>query len=135
VTGEEAKRKNIEYWLSSAAEALESARSEASAGRGRFAMNRVYYACFYSASAVLLHEDRHFVKHSGVRAAVHQSFVKPGRITSELGRFYDEAYRARQTADYGQDVTFDDQTILLAIAGAEEFLARMKQLLEERKSQ
>jgi uncharacterized protein (UPF0332 family) len=68
MTAEEARRQNVAYLLDSATEALESARSEHAAGRDRFAINRAYYACFYAASAALLNEGRHFVKHVGVRA-------------------------------------------------------------------
>lgn len=65
------------------------------------AVSHAYYACFYAASAVLAAEGRHFVKHTGVRAAVHAHLVKPGRVTVEIGRAYDELVKARQTADYG----------------------------------
>ena len=64
-----------EYWLRKAGDALQSARSEAQAGRLDFAVNRAYYACFYAASAVLPRMGKKFVKHSGLRAAVHQDLV------------------------------------------------------------
>jgi hypothetical protein len=92
-------------------------------------MNRVYFACFYAASALFLAEGRHFVKHAGVRAAVHQDLVKPGRLAAELGRFYDEAFAARQSADYGQLVTFDEGTVRSSITTAERFVLAVRRLL------
>jgi uncharacterized protein (UPF0332 family) len=80
MTADEARAQNVEYLLQSAGEALESARAEHAAGRDRFAMNRAYYACFYAASAVLLNEGRHFVKHAGVRAQ------PPGKHRPDIGR-------------------------------------------------
>ncbi|TVP69337.1 MAG: HEPN domain-containing protein [Leptolyngbya sp. LCM1.Bin17] len=57
--------------LHKASQALESAWSEFQAERLDFAANRAYYACFYAASAVMLHRGRQFVKHSGLRGAIH----------------------------------------------------------------
>lgn len=129
MTGDRARRENVLLLLSTADEALESARSESAAGRHRFAMNRVYYACFYAASAMFLAEARHFVKHAGVRAAVHQDLVKPGRLTAEMGKFYDEAFTARQAADYGQFATFDEGIVRSSIERAQRFVLEMKRLL------
>ncbi|MBN2562960.1 MAG: HEPN domain-containing protein [Phycisphaerae bacterium] len=85
MTEEEARRDVVRYWLGQARDALASAHSEAAAARLNFAVNRAYYACFYAASAVLLSEGRKFVKHSGVRAALHRHLVKTGRIEPDLG--------------------------------------------------
>ena len=78
MTEDQARDEVINYWRHQAREALASARSELSAGRLQFAINRAYYACFYAASAVLLRDKQKFVKHKGVRAAVHKNLVKAG---------------------------------------------------------
>src|SRR5947208_2156058 len=70
----------IDYWMRRADESLASTRLEEATGHYHFAVNRAYYACFYAASAVLLQEGCKFVKHSGVRSAVHQDLVKTGRL-------------------------------------------------------
>ena len=87
------------WWLH-AGEALEAAKHDAEMFPSA-AVNRAYYACFYAASAVLQSEGRHFVKHTGVRAAVHSELVKPGRLPQEIGMAYDQLLKSRQTADYG----------------------------------
>ena len=70
MTEEEARDRAVEHWLRKSADALDSAQSELHAGRYDFVVNRAYYAAFYAASAVLLAHGRHFVKHTGVRAAI-----------------------------------------------------------------
>lgn len=72
MTEDVARRAVAEYWMGRADAALLSAASELAARRFDFAANRAYYASFYAASAVLLVAGRKFVKHSGVRGAVHQ---------------------------------------------------------------
>jgi uncharacterized protein (UPF0332 family) len=129
MTADEARVQNVTYLLQSAAEALESARAEHGAGRDRFAINRAYYACFYAASAVLLNDGRHFVKHAGVRACLHSHLVNTGRISPELGNFYDEAFKDRHKADYGSFVEFEPAVVQTQIDLAERFVAEMMQLL------
>jgi uncharacterized protein (UPF0332 family) len=123
---EEARAKNVADLLSSADEALASARSEAAAGRLRFAVNRAYYACFYAASAVLLAEGRHFVKHTGVRAALHQHMVNTDRLAQSHGQTFDELFKARHAADYGASVAFDPQQVAHQIEQAQQFVEQMK---------
>jgi uncharacterized protein (UPF0332 family) len=76
----------VRYCLEKADESLASARREFEAGSFSFAMNRLYYAVFYAASALLMEHDRTFKKHSGVRAAFHQHFIKTGVLDPDWGR-------------------------------------------------
>ena len=128
MTAEEARQANVAWFLGRAGEALESARAEAAAGRTAFAMNRAYYACFYAASAVLLHENLHFVKHAGLRAGIHRHLVKTGRLHADMARIFDDLMTARHEGDYGP-VDFSAQDVADAIARAERFVAHMKSLL------
>ncbi len=66
----------IEQLLHKATQALDSAQSEFQADRLDFAVNRAYYACFYAASAVMLQQGKQFVKHAGLRSAIHRDLSK-----------------------------------------------------------
>lgn len=101
----------MQYWLEKSKESLESARQEISADRLSFAVNRLYYACFYSASAALLMDHHTYKKHSGVRTAFHRSFIKTTRVHKSLGRLYDELFEARQRGDYLPFVTFEKAVV------------------------
>jgi uncharacterized protein (UPF0332 family) len=128
--GENARKDVIEYWMEKAKEALNSARSEQTAGRFDFAINRAYYGSFYSASAVLLKQGEKFSKHSGVRAAIHRTLVKAGKIDISLGRFYDLLFNARQRGDYQELVEFSTEETEELISQAEGFVEEMKRLLQ-----
>jgi len=125
----EARSALIRQMVEKANLAIAAARREAQAGDLALAMNRVYYACFYAASAVLTHEQRRFGRHSSVRAAVHQHLVKTGRLAPELGRFYDDAFDDRQEADYGAVAEFDSLSVQSRIEIAERFVGEMKRLI------
>ena len=125
----EARQEVIKFWKKKSHEALQSARSEQHAGRLEFAINRAYYACFYAASAVLLRKGEKFSKHSGVRAAVHRSLVKTGKIDVSLGRFYDLVFQSRQRGDYQELVEFSPEEAEELISQSEVFVDAMKGLL------
>ena len=50
----EQRARVVRYWWDQAVESLASARRELEAGAYSFAINRLYYAVFYAASAALL---------------------------------------------------------------------------------
>ena len=111
MTRDEATAQAVRYWLAKARECLASAEDEARSGRLSFAVNRCYYAAFYAASAALLARGKRFVKHSGVRAAVHRDLVKPGLLPEDLGRIYDRLFHDRQQGDYIEFVSFDPEEV------------------------
>ncbi len=74
------KEELVQYWWEKARESLESARSEYANGRLSFAVNRVYYACYYALSAVFRDRGKTFKKHKGLRSAIHRDLVKNGII-------------------------------------------------------
>jgi uncharacterized protein len=125
---DEARQQAVSYLLGNADEALESAAAELTAGRLRYAMNRIYYACFYATSAVLLAEKRSYGKHSGVRSALHQHLIKPGRVPAELGQFYADIFADRQEGDYGILVQFDVDIVGQRLETARRFVEHMKGL-------
>ena len=67
MTDQEKLREIIKYWFEKAQESLDAAQDEMAANRLSFAVNRIYYACFYAVSAVLLKKNLEFKKHSGVK--------------------------------------------------------------------
>lgn len=129
MTEDQARNEVVSYRRKQTREALDSARSELSANRLAFAMNRAYYACFYAASAVLLMENRRFVKHSGLRAAIHRHLVKPGRIDKKWGKVFDRLFESRQEADYHEIIQLSRDDVTDAIQDAEAFVSELEKLL------
>ncbi len=126
---DQARRVVIARLMEKSDMALAAAGRECAAGDLGLATNRVYYACFYAASAALLAEKKRFSKHTGVRAALHQHLIKPGRVAREFGKFYDQTFEERQEADYGRVGEFDPVTVIASIEQAERFVAEMRRWL------
>jgi uncharacterized protein (UPF0332 family) len=94
----------------------------------RIAINRAYYAAFYSACAALLRKGRQFTKHTSVRAAVNKEFVKTAKLSEDLGRFYNTIFDERGEGDYEVFADFNAKDVALRIDECERFVAAMFQL-------
>ena len=131
MTHEEKLKEVISYWLEKARESLDAAAAEMTAGRCSFAVNRIYYACFYAVSAVLLQKGFQFKKHSGVKASFHKHLVKSGLISHEQGELYDELFEARQRGDYIELVKFDEEGVRDWLNHAKGFVEDLTSLIKE----
>jgi uncharacterized protein (UPF0332 family) len=130
MSNKEELKELIRYWFEKSHESLDAARDELKAGRLSFSVNRIYYACFYAVSAILLQEKLRFKKHSGVRAAFHQHFVKSGKVSREHGKLYDELFEARQRGDYIELVSFEKNQVEDWLQQASQFVETIKRLIE-----
>jgi len=101
----------VMYRLERARESLEEANILLERGHGNAFVNRLYYACFYAVSALLLTRGLSSAKHGGVRSLFHQNFVKPGLVGTELGQIYDRLFDNRQKGDYADLVRFDPDEV------------------------
>jgi len=103
----EETRTLVLYRLERARESLKEAEILLESGHANTFVNRLYYACFYAVSALLLSKDLSSAKHSGVRSLFHQNFIKPGILAIELGQLYDRLFDNRQKGDYEDLVRFN----------------------------
>lgn len=118
-----------QYWWSKAEESLASTKREFDAGSFAFAMNRVYYAAFYAASAALLERRASFKKHTGVRAAFHREFIRSGALDTKWGKFYDRLFEDRQEGDYIALTEFEREYVETHLARSREFLNVLRPLV------
>ncbi len=121
----------VNYWLEKAEESIQSASSEIGNDRLSFAINRLYYALFYSMSAILTAKGDSYSKHSGVRSALHRDFIKTGKIDKQVGRLYDELFNARHQADYTPLVEFDKEIVKEQYSDVKEAYKTMKVVARE----
>jgi uncharacterized protein (UPF0332 family) len=131
----QAKAALVKAYSAKAARALASMRRELAAGDTEQAVSRAYYACFYAASAIFVREGRQFVKHTGLRSALHLHLVKPGRISPEMGSFYEELFAGRTKADYEVEGGFDPAEAARIATRAEQFVQLMQDVLDKSEKQ
>jgi uncharacterized protein (UPF0332 family) len=120
----------IEANMERAEQAVDAARKLVSDGYYDFAASRAYYAVFYAASALLLHEGLEFRKHSGVIAAIHQLFIKTGRLEKEYGKNLNWLFELRSIGDYGVTVHVPKSDVEKAINAAMSFIQKVRTILK-----
>lgn len=97
----------IKYRLGRASEALEEAVVLWNTAHYNTYVNRLYYACFYAVSALLLKNGFTASTHSGTQNLFAQHFVKSGKVSKEIGQFYYSLFYYRQESDYKDDYHVD----------------------------
>jgi uncharacterized protein (UPF0332 family) len=121
----------ISYRLARANETMEDARILANAGRWNACVNRLYYACFYVVSALLVRHGLSSSKHTGVRSLFNKHYVKTGKIPKDLARIYNDLFERRQEGDYIDFVKFQESQVLPWISEAEQLIEHITSLVEK----
>lgn len=91
-------------------------------------VDRLYYACFHAARAVLYDRGSSLGCHQGVLSSFGKYVIQTGDRTPEQGRFLNTMMRERRTADYEHTpVSIDlDETY----ERVERFLEEMQDLID-----
>ena len=111
-------------------ESIEATRDNVNLEHWRAAYNRLYYACFYAAKALLEAHGYTAETHSGVKTLLSRHFIRSGTIDPELGAFYTDVMEVRLESDY--DASFDPDPAQLRawVPKAEAFIDRIVDLLD-----
>ena len=120
----------IKLWLDKAKESFASAQLELDAGHISFAVNRLYYTCFYAVTALFQKEGKTFKRHTGVIAEFNRAYVKTGQFESKWSKFYQKLYDRRQEGDYLPATNFEPEEISANIEEAREFLEMIELLID-----
>ena len=125
-------RPEIQNNMRLAHEALDDAQATFAQGRYHTAANRAYYAVFYAANAMLATLGLQRSKHSAVKAAFHEKFIKTQQIEAAYGNDYNETMKKRDMADYDVDASVDEPFARDGVERARRFVERMEWYLKEK---
>lgn len=127
----ERRKDLVLYRMDRAKETLEDARILANAGRWNACVNRLYYACFYAVSALLVLHGLSSSKHAGVRSLFNKHYVKTGKIPKDLARIYNDLFERRQEGDYIDFVRFEESQVLPWLSKAEQLMGHITGLVQK----
>jgi len=125
------KKDYIAYRITRADQALDDAKLLAENVSWNSAVNRLYYACYYIVSALLLQNEISTKTHTGCKTQFGLHFVKTGKISLEQGQLYADLMDWRQKGDYGDMFDFDMETVQPLFVPVENFLSKVKELIEK----
>ena len=121
----------VSYRLQRARETLADARILADACRWNPCVNRLYYACFYAVSALLIREGLSSTKHTGLRSLFNRHFVKTNKVPKDKARIFNDLFERRQEGDYVDFVSFEESQVLPWLPEAEAFVQNLADLIEK----
>ncbi len=101
------------------------------AGRYRSTANRLYYAAFYAAVAVLLTRHLEFSRHSGVIAFFDKEFIRTGILSREYSRTLHRAFSERQQDDYMPFVEMSPDEMKQLLAGVRDMVNGISAYIKE----
>jgi uncharacterized protein (UPF0332 family) len=121
----------IKYRITRAHETIEEVQTHIENKFWNTALNRMYYACFYAVSALLMRNKIEASSHSGVRQKFGEHFAKTGLIERNLAKHYTELFEKRHKGDYDDFYDFDEETALRLFPKSKEFIKRIEEILIE----
>lgn len=125
----------VRYRLENARDTLAEVESHRQNGFYNTAVNRMYYACYYAASALLIANGIETKSHDGVRQKLGQHFVMKGLLSPDMGKFYSRLFSKRSTGDYEDFVSHDLMTVDSLYPTAKLFVETLAKLAEKRISE
>lgn len=123
----------IVYRKQKAYASLQEAEDVAKFNHWNLVANRLYYACYYIASALLIDRKFKAQSHSGVVHLIGLHFVTKGLLAREYGRLFSRLYEMRQSGDYDDLFDFSAEEVLPYFERTRDFIREIERLLVEQK--
>lgn len=93
-------------------------------------INRLYYACFYAVSALLLNKEITARTHAGIISQFSENFVRTGLVALDDFKIYSKLMNWRSKGDYGDMYDFEEEDVLPLIKKAENFIENIISLID-----
>jgi len=97
----------------------------------RTAANRLYYACYYAATALLINDGYEAHTHNGVKTLLGLHYINSNKIEKSFGKMYRQLFNLRQTGDYEDWINIEEDDIKPFLEPAEKFIAEIENLINE----
>ena len=122
----------VEYRIERAYTALEQAKKNLEIKCLEVTANRLYYAAYYAASALLIAYGIRTKSHEGNIGQFGQQFVLTGKLPKELGKLYNQLFQMRLTGDYGDTFGLSEEDVVPKIAPTEDFITQVTTMARQK---
>lgn len=95
------------------------------------AINRMYYACFYIVSALLVKNKITAQTHAGVKQMLGLHFVLTGKLSPKIGSIYASLFEKRHSSDYDDFAFYDVETVEQLFYQAKDFIRVIMTLIDD----
>ena len=127
---DQSRAQMVKYRIEKAYEAIKESEFCAKGEMYILAINRLYYACYYIASALTLHNNLSCVTHKGVKTMLNLHFVNTGLLDKNIAKTLSTLYESRQSGDYEDFVYYEADDYELLKPKALQFIEEIKKLIK-----
>lgn len=120
----------VRYRIENAEKTLSEVSAHIRNGYYNTAVNRMYYACFYAVSALLVANRIEVKSHDGVRQMLGKHFVAPGHLSIALGKFYTLIFSKRSAGDYEDFINYTEDIARALYPQTEDFVMEIKSMVD-----
>jgi len=128
---ENSRQALVQYRLERAEETMKEVSILAKESHFNAAVNRLYYACFYAASALMVANSIVTSSHAGIKTMLGMNFVSKGLLSLEHGKTFSRLFEIRHSGDYDDFVYCDQEMIDEYTPKARDFINSIRDLLNK----
>lgn len=121
----------VRYRIENAYRTIDEVQSHIENGFYNTAVNRMYYACYYAASAILVSQQITTKSHDGVKQMFSLHIVKTGKASAELGKTYSHLFDKRTKGDYNDLFDNDEATCNELYPQSRNFVAAIGKMAQQ----
>ena len=118
----------VVYRIEKSKNTLAEAEGIANQGYWNAVANRLYYAAYYMATALLIQNGYSAQSHSGVIRLFSMYFIKTQKIPSEYGKILSQLFELRLTGDYDDLYNLDEERVKPFVELTAKFIKEVEKL-------
>lgn len=123
------KKAILSYRIQKAEKALVEAKDNADLEHWNLVANRLYYAVFHMASALIIDKGFTAKSHNGIFCILGQEFVRKGLLDREDAKLASRLQNMRQSGDYDDMFDWTEDDVLPLFEKTENLIEKMKGLI------
>ena len=127
---EQSREALVKYRLERADETIKEAELLAKESHFNAAVNRLYYACFYATTALLVANGISTSSHAGAKTMLGLNFISKGILSNEHGKTFSRLFEIRHSGDYDDFVYCDSEMVDEYTPKAKDFIEAIKSILK-----
>ena len=121
----------VRFRIENAEATLSESQEQIENGHYNTAVNRMYYACYYAASALLITQQIVTKTHDGVLQMLSLHYIKTGILPTEYRRIYRNLFDKRESGDYEDFFFHTQESAESLLPDAKKFVERIRELVFE----
>ena len=126
---EEDRKQIVSYRIEKAKDTLREANDNIGLNNWNAAANRLYYACYYAATALLIKNEYFSKSHEGTIGLFGQHFIKTNIIDPKHGATLSQTESLRKKGDYNDMFVIDPENVKQLVVPTEEFIVTIEKLI------